>query len=276
MRSMTSRLTDAQRESFHRDGYLRVPGVFRREELQPAVETITAFARADLDDPSTWYRLSPDSWSVVPVHHAQSFWDLRQDPRLVSVFAQLLGTERLWVSMDRAGFKPPLSRRHPLHRQETKIHWDEDPRRPGPRSVQGLIYLTDVDPGDGGFECVPSLYRELDGWLAAHPEATEPDVRGRKLEEIPGRAGDVIIWSARLPHRGGVNHGQRPRLSFYTSYFPEGGDEDRSERIANWREKRAPAWWRGWVDQPDPEPGEPARLTALGRRLLGLDAYPAR
>ncbi len=271
---MTSLLNAELRASFERDGYVVIPGVFDRAALQPAIETITAFARADLQDPSTWYRLSPDSWSVVPIHHAQAFWDLRQDPRLVSIYAELLGTERLWVTMDRAGFKPPLSVRHPLHRQETKIHWDEDPRRPGPRRVQGLVYLTDVGSGDGGFECVPSLYRELDGWLARRPTATEPEVAGRERVEVTGQAGDVVIWSARLPHRGGINRGTSPRLTFYTSYYPEGPEEDRPERIDNWSQKRPPSWWRGWVDQVDPEPGPPAQLTPLGRRLLGVDRYP--
>lgn len=266
-------LSPEQLAAFERDGFVVVRGVFTRDELTPSVEVISGFARADLADPSTWYRLSPDSWSVVPLHHPQAFWDLRQDPQLVAAFAALLGTERLWVTMDRASFKPPLSSAHPRHRQETELHWDEDPRANVARSVQGLVYLTDVGLGDGGFECVPSLYRELPEWLARHPEAKKPDVRGRELLEVTGSAGDVIIWSSKLPHRGGVNRGSRPRLTFYVSYTREGSEQERAERVSLWQQKRAPATWRGWVNQPDPEPGPPAALTPLGRRLLGADRY---
>lgn len=270
---MIGALSSQQQAQFDRDGFVVLRGVFSPEALAPAVETITGFAQADLGDPATWYRLSPDSWSVVPLHHPQAFWDLRQDPRLVAPFAALLGTDRLWVTMDRASFKPPLSAAHPRHRQQTDVHWDEDPRESVARSLQGLVYLTDVGPGDGGFECVPSLYRELPGWLARNPLAKKPEVTGRELLQVEGQAGDVIIWSSKLPHRGGVNHGRTPRLAFYVSYTPEGSEAERAERISLWERKRAPAAWRGWVNQPDPEPGPPATLTPLGRRLLGSDRY---
>lgn len=85
---------------------------------------------------------------------------------------------------------------------------------------------------------------------------------------------DLVIWSARLPHQGGRNRGTRPRVSQAVSMHPEGSESEREARIACWREKRAPAWWRGWKRQVDPEPGQPAELTALGRRLVGIDRWP--
>jgi hypothetical protein len=55
----------------------------------------------------------------------------------------------------------------------------------------------------------------------------------------------------------------------YLTYFPRGTEAERVERVANWRERRAPAWWRGWSGQQDPEPYPAATLTPLGRKLLG-------
>src|SRR5688500_4761468 len=63
------RMTPEQRQRFEADGYVALPGVFSKDELAGAIEVITGFARADLGDPKSWYRLSPDSWSVVPLHH---------------------------------------------------------------------------------------------------------------------------------------------------------------------------------------------------------------
>jgi hypothetical protein len=55
--------------------------------------------------------------------------------------------------------------------------------------------------------------------------------------------------------------------------WPGSRDWTREELVEWWRTKRAPPWWRGLPHQQDPEPGEPARLTALGRRLVGLDDW---
>ena len=267
-------LTAEQHAQFRHDGYVVVPSVLDRAQARETAKAIAAFAGTRLDAPESWYRLPPESWSVVPVHQAQILWDNRQDPRVVAPFAQLLGTDRLWVSMDRAGFKPPRSKRHPDHRQETNIHWDADPRTPE-IPLQGLIYLTDVAVGDGGFECVPSIYREVDKFLAIQPPNKElqPDIGAHGIVEVPGRAGDLVIWSTRLPHRGGINRGTRPRVAQYLTYFPEGTDDQRAERVANWRDRRAPPCWRNWPGQKDPEPYAAATLTSLGEALLGLRRY---
>jgi len=38
-------------------------------------------------------------------------------------------------------------------------------------------------------------------------------------------------------------------------------------------DERAPSCWRPWPRQIDPEPGAPAKLTPLGRKLLGIDRW---
>jgi hypothetical protein len=48
---------------------------------------------------------------------------------------------------------------------------------------------------------------------------------------------------------------------------------ERQERIECWRQERAPAWWRDWKGQVDPEPGAAALLTPLGRRRVGVDRW---
>jgi hypothetical protein len=82
-----------------------------------------------------------------------------------------------------------------------------------------------------------------------------------------------VIWSSRLPHHGGRNRGRRPRVSMALTMYPEGSDAERRERVECWRQRRAPVWWRGWKSQLDPEPGLPAVLSPLGRRLLGIEPW---
>lgn len=269
-------LTQRHRDSIASDGYAVVSGLVPNRLLRDARDVICSFVNAELDRPATWYRHEPLVWNVVPVHHAQAFWDIRQWPTVHQTFTELWNTEKLWVTMDRAIFKVPQSEAHPDHVDASVLHWDIDPRTPASCTVQGMLFLTDVAHGEGAFECAPSIFGNLDRYLDAHPGPVLEvpiDLRGFEVVEVPVQAGDLVVWSARLPHHGGHNRGTRPRLSLAVTMHLAGSDAERQERIECWRGKRAPAWWRGWKGQIDPEPGEPANLTPLGRRLLGIDRW---
>jgi hypothetical protein len=269
--------TDADHEQFLREGYVVARSVAPPENVRAAIDAICAFHAIVLDDPSTWYRVPIDAWDIVPVHQAQAIWDNRALPRVHAAFAELLGTPALWVSMDRCGFKPPAGG-HAAYDRTSAVHWDSKPRErihdPVAR-LQGVLFLTDTAGGQGPFECVPSLYRDAATWLASHPDSgDEPNVSGREIVRVDGAAGDLVVWNALLPHRGGRNDGTRPRITQYISMQRAGSRDKAESRVALWREKRVPDHWRSWPPTViDPEPGEPARLTELGRKLLGLDAW---
>jgi hypothetical protein len=269
--------TDAEREQFRTQGWVVARGAAPEPNIRAAIAEICAFHQISIDDPSTWYRIPAESWDVVPIHQGQAIWDNRSLPKIHAAFAELLGTEKLWVSMDRTGFKPP-ARGHPKFNRSSSIHWDDKPRErlddPSLR-VQGMLYLTDTPAEQGAFECVPSLFPGALAWLAAHPKADAPDATGQPLVKIPGKAGDLLIWNSLLPHRGGKNEGPTPRLTQYIAMFEAGSRGQTAEqRVALWRDKRVPEGWRSWpATVRDPEPGPPAQLDALGRKLLGLDRW---
>lgn len=268
-------LTPVDIAFFESNGYVIVDGVVEPGFLAAAVDAICSFLDANLKDPVTWYRNAPENGDQVPLHHAQAFWDNRQQSKIYELYRDLWGTEELWVSMDRASFKPPNDARYPNHQSRRRIHWDRDPRDRTRRVIQGVLYLTDTPAGGGGFECVPSIYREIDEWLERQDgfDIFRIDVDPEVVVAVPGAAGRFIAWDSRLPHGGGANESRTPRIAQYIQLFPPWSLGDASARVADWRDGRVPKAFRGWAGQIEPEPWAPATLSTLGRKLLGLDSW---
>ena len=239
-----------------------------------AVREIAAFVGADLADNTTWYGGAPQLDGIVPMHHAQSLWDIRQSPNLYQVFTEFYGNPRLMVDMNRCIFRPPVHPGFPAISHGT-IHWDADPRVQGPGLLQGVVLLTDVDRDGGGFQCLPEVYQYLDVWLERHAyrdnfDFFNPGLNHWKATQIEGKAGDVILWSTRLPHGTATNLSNRPRIAAFVSMHLATGNAPLRESMKTWwLTKRAPDYWRGLPGQVDPEPGVPAVLSELGLRLIG-------
>jgi hypothetical protein len=268
-------LSEADHAFFAEHGYLTVPDVLPPENLQAAITTICEFLGIHQEEPESWYRKKLGSNGIVPIHHPQTFWNNRQYPKIHQIFAELYGTEKLWVTMDRASFKPPFRSQLFQRRDDSLLHWDVDPKKAKNLSIQGVLYLTDTEANQGAFECVPAAYRFLAQLLQDHkkvrflkPEADQKDILG-----IAGRAGTLVLWNSLLLHRSGLNRTDRPRFVQYIAMHPVGSEQERQERVKLWQERRVPKHWRGWRYQIEPEPGKPAELDALGRKLLGLDPW---
>lgn len=268
------------RQEIDQNGYVVVPGVVPRENVEAVVRDIWEHTGVDPNDPETWYapdRIAPTG--MVEMYHYQSMWDNRQLDDLYQVFADLHGQEELWVSIDRTNLKPPSVPEHPDYHHQGFMHWDADLSKypNSPFGVQGVLALADTDADMGGFQCVPEIYRNLGDYIAEHGDSRRADLTGHEITKVPLRAGDMVIWTNLLAHGNGDNLSKRPRLAQYISMNPASGDEEqRRQRVEAWQENRPmagrnafPGDARG-VEQGRPEP---ARLSCLGRRLLGLDSW---
>ena len=240
-----------------------------------AVREIAAFVGADLADSTTWYRGAPQLDGLVPMHHAQSLWDIRQSPNLYQVFTEFFGNPRLMVDINRCLFRPPVNPAFPTI-SHGSIHWDGDPRVPGPGSLQAVALLTDVGREEGGFQCIPEVYQHLDVWLQRYARRDDfdffnPWMNHWKTTQIEGKAGDVILWSSKLPHGSATNLSKRPRVAAFVSMQPPADSVQLRESMKTWwLTKRAPDNWRGLAGQVDPEPGVHAVLSELGLKLIGV------
>ena len=217
-------LSPTQLEAFHRDGVLVVPGVCPLDVCAAAVEAIEAFIAKDSDDASLYYaRPGLQYHGVVSNNQSQALWETRQQPALHSVFAQLLGTERLRVSGDATNFTPPSS---DVWASEQHIHWDMDSSTydPAELRLQGVLCLTDCAGDQGGFVCVPGFHRRLQEWEAAQPPhrntqvPTLDNVEGWELRLVGAAAGSIIIWNSALPHSNSKNTTAKPRIAQYITF----------------------------------------------------------
>jgi hypothetical protein len=268
-------ITYQDRRQFHAEGYMVIRDVIPASITGNAVREIATFVGADLTDSATWYGGAPQLDGIVPMHHAQSLWDIRQCPNLHQVFTEFFGSPRLMVDMNQCIFRPPVHRRFPAISRGT-IHWDTDPRLPEPSSLQAVVLLTDTGRNGGGYQCIPEIYQNLDAWLARYATARDfdffnPGLNRWKATQVQGKAGDVILWSTKLPHGTAVNLSKRPRIAAFVSMEPPSDNAEVSESMKTWwLTKRAPDYWRGLPGQLDPEPGSPAVLSELGLKLIGV------
>jgi len=283
-------LSDSDLRFFQEQGYVVVPDAVPEKNRQALVTTLFAFLEMNPDDPGDWYRAPLTPGGMVELYQHQTLWDNRQAPRVHGAFADIFGTEKLWVSVDRANFKPPFNAAHPDYDHKGFTHWDMDTNnlaetgfREAHFGVQGVLYLTDTTAEMGGFQCVPGFHNELEAWIAEQPadrNVRAPDLSrlppNRAVTPIPGKAGDLLIWDKRLAHGNGRNLSDAPRLAqFITMFHADDSRTDyRQERVSWWRDRKSPPY--PWVigDPRNWEQDQPmAELSPLGRKLLGLDDW---
>ncbi len=276
-----SLLTPADHTFFEENGYLLVPNVVPKENCEAVVAAIFDFLEMKPDDPEDWYRLPLKPGGMIEMYQNQALWTNRQNPRLYEAMTELRGTGRLWVSIDRVGFKPPQHPAHPEYDHKGFTHWDIDTSKPPLRfGVQGVLCLADTDADMGGFQCIPGFHRGLEEWIATQPPDRNPrmpDLTGLTVVPIPAKQGDFIVWNNILAHGNGQNVSKKPRFSQYISFHPaqENNAEARDRRIACWKNRLPPG---NNIFPGDPREVEQKRyataeLTPLGRKLLGHDSW---
>ena len=270
------------------NGYIVIKQAVSREQAKATADFLWEFEEKDAHDPETWYTAPRADMQMkeligtgmVEVYNNQHLWNNRQMPRIHDAFVDIWGTEKLWVSIDRANLNFPM---RPGHTYKGFIHWDYDPETK-PQQVQGVLALADqLDENMGGFQCIPWLYRNYDTWKLTQPEDRDrfqPDISGLedKIVKVPLEAGDLLIFNSCQPHGIRPNHsGNKVRIAQYISMMPaeEENEALRQWRINSWKNRIAP---EGYAFPGDPRNWEQtkygtAQLSELGEKLLGLKKW---
>lgn len=280
----SSWIRESDRDFFREHGYVVVKDVVSADDCARAADAIWAFAGLAPNDPGSWTKHHARGGGFVNVVHHQALWNNRQNPRVHAVFTDLLGTEKLWVSLDRCALKLPQSARLAARDDEAFLHFDVDVRTPPPTlQLQGVLYLVDTTEDMGGFQCVARSHEWTEFFADnfAHFFRGPGTVKGLPVTKVAARAGDLVVFNSLLLHGNSVNTSSRPRLAQYVTMFPsEPHDEGaRQSRIASWRTNGIPDdfYIPGKLFPPteshEPPGGPPAHLTPLGQRLLGLESW---
>ena len=281
-------LTEDQWSHWISKGYVVIPQAISPEQVQQTVDLLWEFEEKDPGDSSTWYAPARAEMEMkeligtgmVEIYNHQHQWSNRQTPKVYDAFADIWGMEELWVTIDRANLNFPAPKDQP---QKGFIHWDYDPDTK-PQNVQGVLALSDqIDPDMGGFQCIPWLFQNYDAWRATQPDDRnpfQPDLKGLedKIEKVPLRAGDLMIFHSGLAHGIRPNNSKdKVRMAQYISMMPAEPDnkELKEWRINSWRNRVAP---EGYAFPGDPRNWEQtkyktAELSLLGEKLLGLTPW---
>ena len=268
------------------NGYIVIKQAVSKEQAATTAAFLWEFEEKNPDDPTTWYTAPRaemkmkelENTGMVEVYNHQQLWNNRQAQRIYDAFVDIWGTEKLWVSIDRANLNFPI---RPGFEYKGFIHWDYDPDT-NPVNVQGVLALADqTDENMGGFQCVPELFRNYHSWKLTQPEDRNhfmPDITGLELVKVPLEAGDLLIFNSLEPHGIRPNLSKdKVRIAQYISMMPAEEDNEplRQWRINSWRDRIAP---EGYAFPGDPRNWEKTRyhtaeLNELGKKLLGLTAW---
>ncbi|MEI6583179.1 MAG: phytanoyl-CoA dioxygenase family protein [Chitinophagia bacterium] len=268
------------------NGYVVIKQAVSKEQAAATATFLWEFEEKDPANPATWY--TPPraemkmkelaNTGMVEVYNHQHLWNNRQVQRVYDAFVDIWGTEKLWVSIDRANLNFPIQ---PGFEYKGFIHWDYDPETK-PVNVQGVLALADqTDENMGGFQCVPELYRTYDTWKLTQPEDRNhfmPDVSGLELVKVLLEAGDLLIFNSLEPHGIRPNLSKdKVRIAQYLSMMPAEEDNEalKQWRIQSWQNRIAP---EGYAFPGDPRNWEKtqyatAELNDLGKKLLGLSPW---
>ncbi|MCE2974385.1 MAG: phytanoyl-CoA dioxygenase family protein [Sediminibacterium sp.] len=267
------------------NGYIVIKQAVSKEQAAATAAFLWEFEEKNPDDPTTWYTAPRaemkmkelENTGMVEVYNHQQLWNNRQAQRIYDAFVDIWGSEKLWVSIDRANLNFPI---RPGFEYKGFIHWDYDPDT-NPVNVQGVLALADqTDENMGGFQCVPELFRNYHSWKLTQPEDRNhfmPDITGLELVKVPLEAGDLLIFNSLEPHGIRPNLSKdKVRIAQYISMMPAEEDNEplRQWRINSWRDRIAP---EGYAFPGDPRNWEKTRyhtaeLNELGKKLLGLTA----
>ena len=229
-------------ETFEREGYLIVRGLYSSEEIAhiretfmtqaehgPVAELSDVPAQVSSSDPLSFYPRMMNPHKHLDKAVGKVALEFLLSPRLEGMLKSFLGEEPL-AAQTMFYFKPPGARGQELHQDNFYLRVS-----PG-TCVAAWLAVDDVDEENGGMKVVPGTHHAE----IACPEVADlstsfsadfvPVPEGKTAVHANMRAGDVLFFNGSLIHGSTPNRStDRFRRSLIAHYVPRSSDE-----VAQW------------------------------------------
>jgi hypothetical protein len=247
-----------------------IPNVLSKEECDIGeagfwnwIETFSD-RRIKRDDKSTWNRTQDWPYGLglkgiiqhyKSIIHSQTVWDIRQNPKIVQVFADLYGSDpmNLLCSFDGVNIQPPpeSTGKWADPYGTNWQHMDQGPKKRGLCTIQGYVNLVETDHDDGCLIVRPGSHKYHDEFFATFPDFKDDwvkltdeqqrwfDNKGCMPVCVPATRGSLTLWDSRCVHANSTAtmrraHPERFRMVVYVCMT------DRSQATeSNLKKKRA-------------------------------------
>ena len=193
-------------------------------------------------NPGSWgefYKLYPKHSMLLQHHnvgHMEAIWDLRQNPKIVDIFAHFWNTTpyELLVSFDGCSFGvPPEETNRGWNRNNTWYHCDQSPIRPGFECVQSWINAYDTNEGDATLVILENSHNfhkkfqeffniiDKKDWFKLNQEHYNFYINNNCLEKIiKCPKGYGVFWDSRTVHYGKpINKTSPNNLRFWYAFY---------------------------------------------------------
>ena len=265
------------RNTLEEYGVAIVPNVLDADECRQMIDgtwnylehiTQTWSTPISKTDTSTWkqfYKLCPSHGMLMQhfgVGHCQAAWDVRQNPKVIDVYAQMYNCSpnELLASFDGMSFclPPEVTNRGWARDNHSWYHTDQSYLTPQFHSVQSWVTAYDVNPGDATLTVFQGSHR-FHGEFQAHFDITDKANWFKLTKEqeqfyldkgcikthIVCPAGSMVLWDSRTIHCGANPSKLREfsnfRLVSYVCYKPR--DHSDKKRLAKQIKKKQDAYW---------------------------------
>lgn len=255
----------------------------------------------------SFYDLCP-LHSMLIQHHgigqAQFAWTLRQNPKIVKIFADFyqVKPKELLVSFDGASLHlPPEITNKGYYRGNDWYHTDQSPLRPNFECIQSFITLNDIEPGDATLSFLEGSHQhhkefsqefklnDASDWHKLDDTQKQFYINKKECppKKIAAPKGSLVLWDSRTMHCGSESIKGRlnPKIRavVYLCYHPRSyiSNADLNKKLKAHQELRTtnhyPAKPKLFPKVPRtygkvlPEitPADPPNLTELGLKLAG-------
>ena len=237
---MTNMLTDKHLKKLNKDGYCIINNVLTDNECNQTITEVwdwlegleTGIDRADSD---TWKndKWPHDNHGIIQhfrIGHAQFIWNLRQNKKIIDIFATLWNTKELLVSFD------AMSIMRPTYTKSTGwFHTDQSPMKKGLHCVQGFINLEDTSESDGSLVVLKGSHKLHEKLFAEfHPNKSMPsdwykftpdelqwyEEQGCVEHKLVIPKGAFVLWDSRTVHCNAPHHPDHDPSTFrYAVYI---------------------------------------------------------